>query len=242
MNKTSGNKKNGQILVEILLAMAILVIIAVAAVQTTSVSLNSVESTKERSQALELAKEAMETVESIRDYDEPTGPPATQGWNRIYCPPDGNFASCGSKGSSSPSYKTTVSGSNWILQSGGPETPIAVGNENYNRDIFIENVCRDNTTNNIASTSATTTCPGGQTEDSSTQKITVKISKSGMTNVTISKYISRSRNDICPQTNWTTAGGGQIIANPAPCYNNTGYGTQTNIDTTGTPGSLKLTQ
>ncbi|KKR77424.1 MAG: hypothetical protein UU22_C0044G0006 [Parcubacteria group bacterium GW2011_GWA2_40_8] len=100
-----------------------------------------------RQQTIEasLVQEALEAVKSIVNSNDAT----SQGWNRIYCPPDavepgegGTCSAAGAKGApDSNPYKVKVVGSVWKLYQGA-ET-ITIGTETYIRAVHIENVSRD---------------------------------------------------------------------------------------------------
>lgn len=234
------SNEQGVMLVEIILAIAVLAIITTLVAETSIVSFRSADTSRERSQASELAKEGLEAVRAIRDFDDPAGSPATQGWNRIYCPAIGDFSLCGTKNIST-AYYPLVSSGKWILTVTAANGDIVVGNTTYTRKVFIENVCRS-TAGDITTVSP---CGGGDTDDPSTQKITVRVTKQNQSDVLaeVTDYLSRSRNDVCPQTNWDADPSSTTLpSSAANCFTNTKYESKTNIDTTVTSGSLKLSQ
>lgn len=224
----------GIALVEIILAVAVVAVVVTMAAQTSVVSFRSADVSRERSQAVELVKEGLEALRAVRDFDNGS----SQGWNRIYLPPDGTGNAVTGKGSGNP-YYLKVSGSNWILTNAAADGEIPVGDITYTRKIIIDNVSRDisGTIESIYNSSR---------DDPSTQKITIQITKpeSSAVLAEASDYFSRSRNDVCPQTNWDPGASATVL--PAPnagnCYNNSKYESKTDIDTTVTSGSLKLSQ
>lgn len=222
-------KSKGQLLIEILLAIAVGAIILGISAQLIFISLRSTQVAKKRTVMVELTKEALEAMRAIRDYNEPTGPPATQGWNRIYCPPDGNFVACGGKGLVNP-YRL-VAGTTWTLAIGSEN--ITISGETYTRKIIIDNVSR--TSGNVDSTY------NSANDDPSTQKITVTVSAVGFSDVSYSEYISRWRNAAPVQTNWSL-GGGQVN-NPTGGSDsnfNTQYDSGNNLDNGCVPDCLKI--
>lgn len=222
-------KYKGQLLIEILLAISVGAIILGISAQLIFISLRSTQVAKKRTVMVELAKEALEALRAIRDYNEPTGPPATQGWNRIYCPPDGNFVACGGKGLINP-YRL-VAGTTWTLTSGSEN--ITISGETYTRSVAINNVNRDSSGSIVTS---------GGTEDPSTQNITVTVGAIGFSDVSYSEYISRWRNAAPVQTNWFL-GGGQVN-NPtggSGANFNTQYDSgDSNLDNGCVPDCLKI--
>src|SRR3989344_3875489 len=87
-------KNNGQILVELLIAIAILAVIAALGAQLVNVSLQASETSKETGRELRMAQEAMEAMRAIAYGNDAS----SQGWNRIYKPPDGTGDPSVSKG------------------------------------------------------------------------------------------------------------------------------------------------
>ncbi|MEN9558713.1 MAG: hypothetical protein RL141_1082, partial [Candidatus Parcubacteria bacterium] len=132
-------------LLELLIAIMVGVVLVVVGVQLVLSGLDSIEFSKTRNEGLGLAQEGLEAVRVIvRGNDV-----GSQGWNRLYLPPDGTGASSTSKGFSHP-YHPVISGGVWRLVSGTEN--ITVANETVVRQVIIENVCRDNTTGEIEST------------------------------------------------------------------------------------------
>src|SRR3990167_6407488 len=92
----------GQLLVEAVLAIALLGILAGIIGMAVNVSTQSNKASGKRSVAVALTQEAVEAVRAIRDNNETTG----RGWNRIYEPTEGS------------NYKTVKPINKWELQSG----------------------------------------------------------------------------------------------------------------------------
>ncbi len=108
----------------------------------------------------------------------------------------------------------------------------------FKRFFFAENICRSNdAANNIT---GVLPCTPGSLEDSSTQKITVKsqwITKAQVaTEIGLVDYITRWQNRIFHQTDWS---GGSGVEGPL-LEPGSSYSSSTNIDTTGTLGSIRI--
>ncbi len=180
-------------LLELLIAIMVGVVLVVLGVQLVLSGIGSIDYSKTRNEGLGLAQEGLETVRVIvRGNDA-----GSQGWNRLYLPPDGTGTSSTSKGLSNP-YHPTLSGGVWRLASGAEN--ITVGNEIFMRQVFIENVCRNNTTGAIASVAP---CIANSTDDPSTQKVTVVVSQAGSPDVQFSSYFTRFGNEVTAQANWS---------------------------------------
>ncbi len=84
---------------------------------------------------------------------------------------------------------------------------VTVNGVDYHRYLYIQNVCRNDTTKNITgittSSGTTTTCASG-TQDPSTLKINMIVNWAGG-EVSSSDYITRWKNVACLQTTWTEA-------------------------------------
>ncbi len=97
----------------------------------------------------------------------------------------------------------------------------------FSRYFTVENVCR---TNDASSTvSGVTPCGSGSLEDPSTQKISSVvewIASTGATNLTLVDYITRWKNAIFQQTDWSGGSGDDAIYTEP----GSGYSSSTNID------------
>jgi hypothetical protein len=107
----------------------------------------------------------------------------------------------------------------------GDET-ITIGTTTYKRYFYVDDVYRD---------SGGKISPTGNF-DPSTKKITVGVGWSGAQDRFFITYITRSKNNIFLQTDWS-GGGGQL--GPITSTNNKFY-TSTNIDFSTTTGSIRL--
>ena len=178
--------KRGQSLLEVLVAVTIAFIMISGASALIGVSLHGTKVNRFAQEGNFLAEDMLSKLIS---YSE----------NKWYCPPNcsGNFGIYNlNKGSLNTYYlSTSTSEISWVS---GSET-ITLGNINYVRHFYIENVSRDVNGNIDSSYSPSS-------EDPSTQKITIIISWSGTPstgNTSISKYIFRKSNVVFNQTDWS---------------------------------------
>ncbi len=214
----------GQILSELLIAITIAVVLAALGAQLISVSLTSTKTSKEKSEAIGLAQEGMEAIRAvIRGNDA-----SSQGWNRVYLPPDGSGNASTSKGSANPYYPEIVSNI-WQITSGTEN--ISLAGEIYTRKIIIENVSRD-ANNNIESTY------NSVNDDPTTQKITVIVSKTNAPDVSLLSYMSRYINESVLQTGWN--GGLNDGPFSATSTTNTNYGANTETSKLDLTDNIKL--
>jgi len=139
---------------------------------------------------------------------------AESDWHNIY-----NLATT----SANHYYLNTTSSP--FTASSGDET-IMVGTTTYTRYFYVEDVYRDGS-GNISQSG---------TFDPSTKKVTVGVRWIGSNDRFISTYLTRSKNNIFVQTDWT-GGGGQT--GPITSINNR-FDTSTNIDFSTTTGSIRL--
>lgn len=188
---------SGQLLAELLLAIAVGITLAVIGAQLVGVSLTASESSKEQGEAAGLAQEAMEAVRAIiRGNDS-----SSQGWNRIYLPPDGTGGATSSKGDVNP-YRPEISGGVWRLATSTEN--ITVAGETYTRKLVIENTCRDPTSGSITTSTVSGPCPDDDKDDPATQKVNVIVSKTGSPDLRLEAFFHRGLvNEVTPQTSWS---------------------------------------
>lgn len=212
--KTEG--ENGQLLLEVLVAIAAAAIIVALGSQMVYVSLKSGDSAGKKNIALGLSGEIFEAVRNS----------ATEKWQNLY-----NLNKDGAN------YYPTSTVGKWAVATGTEN--IVINDVVYTRSFTVQNVCRDDSTRNItgitdSNGSSTVACViSGGSPDPSTQKVNVTVSWPNADPVVSNEYVTRWRNKICLQTAWSGTGSGTTTC-PA-----TTYGSQNNIDF-GTAGSLKL--
>lgn len=230
---------SGQILTELIIAIAITAILAAIGAQLLNVSLYSVGTSEDRQAASRLAEEIFEALRAVTQGNTTS----TQGWNRLYLPPDGSGNATSSKGTGgvgNPFYVTIVS-NQWQIASGTED--VILEGKTFTRRFFIENICRDNTNHNI-STTTITTCLGGTYEDPGTQKITAKISKTGAPDFEFSEYFTRYLNESSPQNSWQTQACNVVAATSSPTVfcDNISNRMDTNLNCSGASTCLRIKQ
>ena len=180
-------------LVELLIAIAILAVIAALGAQLIHVSLRATDASKETGRMLRMAGESMEAMRAIAYGNDAV----SQGWNRIYKPPDGNGDAAASKGSDNPYYPRLSTGSPPIWELASGVESVLVDGMPYTRRVIIENVSRD-----ASGIIEETYVPAG--DDPATQKITVTVTREqGGSEVILSSYFTRFFNESTPQSDWT---------------------------------------
>lgn len=115
----------------------------------------------------------------------------------------------------------------------------------YTRYFYVEDVKRmkcgiENITISIGTPCSSPGSPGNA-DDPSTQKVTVVTSWPSGGNVTLVRYLTRNRNQVIVQTDWS--GGPTTPSDPdifATTISNKFYSADSGIDYTGTPGSILL--
>ncbi len=174
-------RQEGFSLFEVLVAISVFAVVGVAVTQMISVSLDANKLSGRKSVGVALAQETMEAVNAI----------ILEKWNNLYLK---------NKGSANKYYPANTAGScgtvTWCLVSGTQS--LALNDLTYKRDIYIENVSRNGSGDIVNS---------GGTDDPSTQKIIVTVSwedsaGNQLGSVSMSNYITRSRNAAASQTDW----------------------------------------
>jgi len=203
-------KKSGSLLLELLIVIGVIAIVIPLVAQIVISSLNMNKWTVTNKTALDLVDEEFKAIDGV----------SFTKWQNIYSQIKLN----------SSHYYMVKSGGAWSISLG--DESLTVNGLGYTRYFTISNVCRDDTSNTIITASGTPPCTTGNSDDPSTQKITVTVS---WQNGTISKdyYLTRWRNQICNQTSWSGVGSG-----PVSCSSSV-YESATNIDVSSTT-SLKL--
>lgn len=203
--KSAGSQKtiSGQILTEIIVAVLVVGILIGLSAQLLNVSLYSLKGSGDRQISTRLAEEIFEGLQAVIFSNTSS----TQGWNKIYLPPDGTGDAYNSKGKNNP-YYLIILDNTWQIAS-GTET-ITLEDKNYTRYFYIENVCRDEVNGNISTT--TIPCPSGTWEDPGTQKITAVVIPQDQSPFVFSQYFSRLLNESSFQIKWSVINCGPIIA------------------------------
>ena len=203
-----GNNK-GQSLIEVLIGIAVGVIIIGGVAATIALTFRSNVQTKNSQTATSLSQEI---INEVTDF-------TAGNWHNL---------------------DTLTAGTQYRLATTGPAFTAVTGVENFvidskpfTRYFTYSNVSRDPNTDAIQSVYDL------NNDDPSTKKITVTVSwQEGASNpsVSISKFVTRSKNLVFVQTDWSGAAG-QVGPITAP---NNRYDSKSNIDSTGVPGSIKV--
>ncbi len=210
MRKESYNKKSGQSLIEILIGIAVGVIIVGGVAATIAVTLRSNVQNKNSQTATALAQEL---VNSVSDF-------SAGNWHNL---------------------DTLNAATQYHLATTGPAFVSVAGSEafvidslSFSRHFIYEEVSRDPITGNIQESGYV---PANA--DPSTKKILVTVSwqePGGPASVTLNKFVTRSKNFVFTQTDWSGATGQPgPITSPNNRYNAKG----SNIDTTGVAGAIE---
>lgn len=214
-NNTSNQSlanQNGQILLEIIIVMLLVIFISLAITQTVASSLKGVSRARSQTTAVFLAREIAEATRAIAKED----------WHNI-----SNLAT-----SSDNKYWPQISGGKWIAST--TTENVSLNDLTYNRYFFITDVFRSTSTGDLVSS--------GGYYDPSTAKININISwtdKDGGAQVfTQAVYLSRFLNQIYFQTNWSEGSIGEVVTTTA----SGAFATSNNINFASTTGSIKLKQ
>lgn len=203
--------QKGQVLFEILLAVAVIVGVAAVSVQLSQMSLQSANVAGSRTVATNLSREAVEATRAI----------SGENWVNFYNIIKGN------------QYHPEVQTGRWVLVSGSEN--ITINGEAYTRFLTVDNVSRNPANGDIESTY------NSANDDPSTQKVTVTAQKSGLADISYSEYISRWKNASPVQTGWQASGQtDNPTSGDSTNFNNSYLSDDGNIDTATTTGSLKL--
>jgi hypothetical protein len=202
----------GQLLLEILIAVGVAAVVLSIVSQLVLVSLNSNKATVESTIAENLAQEEFKAVEAI----------AFSKWQNLY-----NLT----KASSSHYFATSTAG-DWATSTG--DEIVRLNSLSFTRYFTIANVCRDDVSRAIITTAGVPPCTAGNSDDPSTQKITVTVSWAGGS-LTRSDHLTRWRNQTCVQTSWNSGGSTGTTTCPATYYDTK----DAEIDAS-VPGSIML--
>jgi len=248
-------RKGGSVLLEMIIVIGVIGLVAGTIGGIFYANQRGSEVGRVSTIASNLTQEALEAIKVVATANDAT----SQGWNRIYCPPataepteGGSCVSPGSKGAPDDNpYRVEVVSNSWQFYQGSES--LSISGETYTRAIYLENVCRDDTTGAITgstdSNGSSNDCTtSGGSEDPLTQKITVKISPPLGNYTSTVFYLTRSVNkqtspSTAPAAQSDWSGGKEA---PAACSVVTSFsGNQYcdddgNPDVAGTPGSIKI--
>ena len=221
MAKYNFKNISGQSLAEILIALGVGAILIGAATGAIVLSLRSSLDIRTTQVATSLNQGYLDNMKALAESD----------WQKIYNPP-------AAKGSNSQFYLAASSSANLILSG---TTSTVVEGRSFTRYFSIENVNRDSCGVGSVTTNATTSCAmqSGASyvaDDPSTQKITATVSWEGGRSVTETQYVSRTRNKVFVQTDWS---GGSGQEGPITEANNK-FATSTSINHSTTTGSIVI--
>jgi len=199
--------RSGQSLVEVLVGMAIGIFLIVTGIGLIVPSMNTNTQVSNIQKGAALAKELLDNV---RVWSE-------ESWNNVFALATGTANHYYLNASSSP-----------FASSSGSQA-IVLSTTTYTRYFYVSDVYRD------GSGSIITT--GGGTYDPSTKEITAAYSwTGGSTTDTMSMYLTRNRNNIYDQTDWS---GGSGASSAATSVGNR-FATSSNIDYATTTGSIYI--
>lgn len=213
------DKEKGQVLLELILAVAIVAIIIFLVSQLTFVSLRGQKSGGEQATATRLGQEEVEIARSIY----------ASSWTDLF-----NF----SKGADYFASRQ-VSPVRFIFATG--QETVSIGGVNFIRKVQFFNVCRDSTTGNIINFTSSATCSLGII-DPSTQQIDLNVSWATGASVFWSEYFTRSlSNQVCQQSDWQLgADTAAVQNNPSACAAWQKFNSSTNINFNGVAGQIKI--
>lgn len=184
----SGNR--GQLLLEILIAVAALAVIGILGSQLVLVSMQSNKLAAEKNVGLGIAEETFETARLV----------AEENWQNLYGL---------TKYSENYYPQKSAPAGKWIFTQGTEN--VIINDIAYTRYFTVQNVCRETSTKNVkgitdANGTAATCVENGGSFDPSTQKINITAYWPNADELSSSEYITRWRNNICLQTLWQTQG------------------------------------
>ncbi len=204
----------GQILLEVLIALATIATISATIATLIIVAQRGQQSAKRRDAAANIAAEVFSAITAMANSDIPN---VTQGYNRIYCPPDGvcerlgygGYAELTGKNPLVDRYHPVLVGNHFELAAG--EVTQKLADFTFTHFVTIENVCRElginGTVNETWVTNPDAECPNGpaDTDDPFTQKVTATFAEPGIEDIVFTKLITRSRSAIVTQSSWSGA-------------------------------------
>lgn len=202
--------RSGQSLAEILIAIVVGGIVIMAAVATIAPAFKEQSISGTNQAASAVGKELVDNIRSFSEGD----------WHGIY-----NL----SKGSGNHYYLSTSS----PLSAVSGDENVSVSGGAYTRYFYVENVSRD-ASDNIETTY------NSLNDDPSTQKVTVVYGLSGQATSSFQSYLTRHRNNVFLQTDWSGGPGQESFPAGATSssYINNQFSSSTNINYSSTTGSI----
>lgn len=170
MNNKKYNQQ-GQLLMEALLAIAVIGILAGFVTTLVNISVKTNQISGKQSVALALAQEAVIAVRTIKE----TNDTVSRGWNKIYELVD------------TVDYHPDNSGLAWALVSGSEE--VVVEGVSYNRKINFDNTIERDGVNGGGNINASGTA------DPSTIKAVITVTAEGISGIILEEYITRAKNE-----------------------------------------------
>lgn len=204
------SKKNGQVLVEILVASLILVLVSLSVASISSISLRAVPQTRAAGAGAFLAKEELEALRAI----------AREDWHNI------------SGLATSTAYFTTTSAGKWIVYGSAGTATTPLNNITYIHSFSLSPIYRSTSTGDIVTS--------GGYYDPSTLKATITVSWTDLEGTSDSSsqtiYLSRFLNNVYTQTDWSTGPVGEQVVTSAT----TTFATSSSVDYTSSTGAIIL--
>jgi hypothetical protein len=137
---------------------------------------------------------------------------------------DGNWHNILSVATGTAHQYFLITSSSPYVASSGIES-IVVASTTYTRSFYVTDVYRDGTGNITTS---------GGVNDPSTKKVTVVYGWTGSASSTVSEYLTRGRQNVFNQTDWTGGASSTGVASSV----NYQYSSSTNINVASPPGSI----
>ena len=208
--------QRGQVLLEVLIALAAVATISATIATLIIVAQRGQENAKRRDAAANIAAEVFTAISAMANADIPN---VTQGYNRIYCVPDGvcerngygGYAEADGKDPTNPAhrYHPVLVGNHFELATG--EITEELADFDFTHYVTVENVCRENgidgTVTDTWVSDPAVECPNGalDADDPYNQKVTATFQSPGIEDIVFSKFITRSRSAIQTQSSWSGA-------------------------------------
>lgn len=193
--------QQGQLLLEMLLLIGVIVMVGGLVSQITYASLQANKSASFSNVTEGLVNETLAGVTAAA-YTE---------WHDVY----------GLEKTASDHYQANQVAGAWQI-SPGDET-ISLNGTAFTRYFTVSDVCRDDATKEVVTADGVPPCTAGNSDDPSIQKVTVQIVwNSGA--ISRSTYLTRWRNLLCQQTNWSAT------STATSTCSGSSYGSGTNVE------------